>query len=113
MLPFKPHRFLVNKPVERQRADGVLLPHAQAAERWVDGQITPEKASVVFEKFGVELANPFMALADDTDADAFETGGEVLWDGMKLAIRAVQKFGGVADLDHVEVALERLEHADA
>jgi len=110
-LPIKFHTVTAYPPAERQRADGALLPHGRGTGRQVSCQVSPERSTVMFERFGVELLNPFLLLCDSEDAGAFETGGEVDWNGHTYAIRAVQRFEGIGLADHCSVMLERLEVA--
>jgi hypothetical protein len=110
-LLFKPHRWKARKPVKRQRADGAVLPHGQAEVRMVQGQITPEKASVVFERYGIEMQNPYLALCEPADEKAHVVGGEIEWEGERFRIRSVQPFKLVGLADHVAIVLEQVGSA--
>ena len=109
-LTYKPHTASVQTASQRvtgNNVDGRNL--ATSAD--VACQITPAKATLVYEQFNIQLEAPFMLMCDLEDADKFATGTIVSWSGKTFAVAAVEPWNAIPAISFVTVILKETKPA--
>lgn len=113
-LPYKPHALTLLAPQSGKTASGEREVQAWPSSGYAfRGQVTPERASVAFNRYGVEIQSPWLLLADHpANGEAVEAkirqGVRVLWGSRSFVIRAAMPFDVGLAADHVSAILEEI-----
>ncbi len=104
-LVFKPHTASVETAGMRITSNN---PNGStfAAPVNVACQITPGKAGIAYETFGIEVNRPYMLMADPEDAPKFTVGTKVTWNGKVMKVLATETFEALGIASHVSVLLQ-------
>ena len=89
-LRLRPHTVTVKAISESGDGASTVLGSEFATTQSVKCQITPEKASVLFEKWGIDgIARPHLLLCNVSDGALFKTGDELeKTDGRVFVVKA-------------------------
>lgn len=107
-LVFKPHTASVETATQKVAGGDVGGANFAAAVN-VGCQITPGKASVAYDTFGIEVNRPYLLMADAEDAPKFTAGTKVTWSGKVLKVLAAETYGALTIGSHVSVLLKENE----
>lgn len=104
----RPHTVQVSLPDEVIRSN-VLLGYGDDAQGSVQCQMTPGNATVMFDKFGVNVSRPWVLLCNADEAIKFSEGGRVTWNAREFAVvGAPEAFVGFGAADNCQVSLSEV-----
>ena len=109
-LRYKPHTASVQVASQRVVGDNVEGRDLASAVD-VSCQITPAKATLVYEQFNIQLEAPFMLMCDLEDAETFAVGSVVTWSGRTFTVMASEPWNAVPDISFVSVVLKETKPA--
>lgn len=78
---FRPHKAIYRQPIANRTELGVRTATTHGEDFWeLRCQITPESSSAMYERFGLELDDPFVMFCDLQDGRRIDVGGIVEWE---------------------------------
>ena len=95
-LKRRPHSIAIESAEDLTDGASNVLNTAFTATQTVKGQITPERASSSFERWGVEVAKPHLCLVNVEDAEHLKIG-----DRAKYGVRLFRVIAGPSIWDAV------------
>lgn len=103
------HTVVAKAPKPNPRPDGAQNVAQYTPGISVRGLLYPEAQSAVFERFGVELAQPYVFYCLASSGREFPMGGRVDFGGRTFAVRAPARvFASISAADHAEILLEEV-----
>jgi hypothetical protein len=105
---FKPHLVSVETAGTRMSGDDVGGVN-YAAPVNVPCQVTPGKASLVYETFNLELNNPYLLMTDPEHEPKFTVGTKVTYSGKVLIVKASETFEAGTIGANLSVVLQERE----
>lgn len=78
---FRPHKAIYRQPIANRTELGVRTATTHGEDFWqLRCQITPESPQAMYERFGLELDDPFVMFCDLQDGRRIDVGGIVEWE---------------------------------
>lgn len=78
---FRPHKAIYRQPIANRTELGVRTATTHGEDFWeLRCQITPESSSAMYDRFGLELDDPFVMFCDLQDGRRIDVGGIVEWE---------------------------------
>lgn len=85
----KPHTLTLIEAVELVDGGGVVeTTDHEATAVTVRGQVTPESAATVFERYGVEVSRPHLFMFNTADVDLVQIGNRFALGARTFVVRA-------------------------
>jgi hypothetical protein len=109
-LAYRPHTALVQTASQKVTSNNVGGRNLASAVS-VQCQITPAKATLVYEQFNIQLEAPFMLMCDLEDAEHFKTGAVVTWDSKTFTVMASEPWSAIPAISFVSVILKETKPA--
>lgn len=106
-LAYQPHSWTLVSASELIQSDTVVgTDHDPSIT--MRGQITPMSASASYEKWGLELSRPHLALTGLEHQDDVKVGDRFEMSGRKFTVKAKKIWNGLPGADCLEIALEEI-----
>lgn len=106
-LAYQPHSWTVQIASEVIQSDDVLGTDRTAGAT-IRGQITPMAANVAYEKWGLELNRPHLALMGTEYEGVFKTGDWFEMNGRLFSVKAIKVWNALPGVNCLEAALEEI-----